>query len=104
MFTIGAILLLVGMVWASERRERQEKAQKASLLFIRQYLRLAVYLLMGIIVMLLTAAGLTHWTAPDPGSWVNKLNVFGFHHEIAWWIISRPSPSMNSTSPSTGPE
>jgi hypothetical protein len=40
------------MVWASERRERQEKAQKASLLFIRQYLRLAVYLLMGIIVML----------------------------------------------------
>ena len=52
MFTIGAILLLVGMVWASERRERQEKAQKASPLFIRQYLRLAVYLLMGIIVML----------------------------------------------------
>ncbi len=52
MFTIGAILLLVGMVWASERRERQEKAQKAPLLFIRQYLRLAVYLLMGVIVML----------------------------------------------------
>ena len=35
-----------------ERRERQEKAQKAPLLFIRQYLRLAVYLLMGVIVML----------------------------------------------------
>jgi hypothetical protein len=51
MFTIGAILLLVGMVWASERRERQEKAQEASRL-IRQHLRLAVYLLMGVIVML----------------------------------------------------
>ena len=49
MFTIGAILLLVGMVWASERRERQEKPQQASLPFIRQHLRLAVYLLMGII-------------------------------------------------------
>jgi len=52
MFTIGAILLLVGMVWASERRERQEKAQEASLPSIRQHLRLAVYLLMGVIVML----------------------------------------------------
>jgi multisubunit Na+/H+ antiporter MnhB subunit len=60
MFTIGAILLLVGMVWASGRRERQEHAQKAHLPFIRQYLRLAVYLLMGIIVMLGVIADRLH--------------------------------------------
>jgi PiT family inorganic phosphate transporter len=42
---------------------------------------------MGIIVALLAAAGLTNWSTPDPNSWVNHLNVFGHHHEIAWWII-----------------
>lgn len=70
MFTIGAILLLAGMVWASERRERQERSQEASpvnddflrarFLFIRQDLRLAVYLLMGIIVMLGIVADRLH--------------------------------------------
>jgi PiT family inorganic phosphate transporter len=42
---------------------------------------------MGIMVLLLTAAGLTHWTHPDPNSWMNSFNFFGHHHSVAWWII-----------------
>jgi inorganic phosphate transporter, PiT family len=39
---------------------------------------------MGIIVMLLTAAGMSSWTQPDPHS---PLNMFGHSHTVAWWII-----------------
>ena len=44
---------------------------------------------MGIIVMLLTAAGpeWAKWSQPDPHSWINSLNLFNFEHKIAWWII-----------------
>jgi PiT family inorganic phosphate transporter len=42
---------------------------------------------MGIIVMLLTAAGLGGWSQPDPNSWINSINVFGHSHTVAWWII-----------------
>src|SRR5450432_510958 len=42
---------------------------------------------MGVIVMLLVAANYGHWTTPDPHSWANAFNVFGHHHNIAWWII-----------------
>ncbi len=42
---------------------------------------------MGIIVMLLTAAGMSQWTQPDPNSWFNHINVFGYTHNVAWWII-----------------
>jgi PiT family inorganic phosphate transporter len=42
---------------------------------------------MGIIVMLLTTAGLGHWTAADPDSWLNKMHLFGGTHNVAWWII-----------------
>ena len=44
---------------------------------------------MGIIVMLLTAAGpdMAKWTQPDPHHWINSFNIFGFEHKIAWWII-----------------
>ncbi|MCL2641770.1 MAG: inorganic phosphate transporter, partial [Phycisphaerales bacterium] len=27
------------------------------------------------------------WDEPDKASWINKLNIFGFEHHIAWWII-----------------
>ena len=41
---------------------------------------------MGIIVMLLTAAGLTGWTQADPHHWMNMLNI---HHlaegGCTWW-------------------
>ncbi len=44
---------------------------------------------MGIIVLLLSAqgVGLSAWTKPNPNSWLNSLNFFGHHHNIAWWII-----------------
>jgi PiT family inorganic phosphate transporter len=42
---------------------------------------------MGIIVMLLIAAGHGQWATPDPHSWANSLNFFGHTHNVAWWII-----------------
>jgi inorganic phosphate transporter, PiT family len=42
---------------------------------------------MGIIVMLLTAAGLQQWTASDPNAFMNKFHLMGSEHNVAWWII-----------------
>jgi PiT family inorganic phosphate transporter len=42
---------------------------------------------MGIIVLLLTAAGKAAWATPDPHSFFNHFNLFGHHHTVAWWII-----------------
>ena len=42
---------------------------------------------MGIIVMLLGAAGLGAWGAPDPTSIMNRLSLMGHTHSVAWWII-----------------
>jgi inorganic phosphate transporter, PiT family len=42
---------------------------------------------MGIIVLLLAAAGRAHWGAPNPHNPLNRLNLFGHHHTVAWWII-----------------
>ena len=42
---------------------------------------------MGIIVMLLSAAGLQHWATPDSHSWINQINLLGHTHTVAWWVI-----------------
>ncbi len=42
---------------------------------------------MGIIVMLLGAAGLGHWGQSNPDHWLNHLHLFGAEHNVAWWII-----------------
>jgi PiT family inorganic phosphate transporter len=42
---------------------------------------------MGIIVLLLSAANLKHWAAPDPHSWANSFNFFSHEHTVAWWVI-----------------
>jgi PiT family inorganic phosphate transporter len=42
---------------------------------------------MGIIVLLLSAANLRHWAAPDPHSWANSFNLFSHEHTVAWWVI-----------------
>lgn len=62
MFTAIAFFSIAGIVWFSNRRELEERAEKPSfvdddfvrarVLFIRQDLRLALYVLMGILLML----------------------------------------------------
>jgi PiT family inorganic phosphate transporter len=42
---------------------------------------------MGIIAALLVAANRSGWSKPDPHSWFNHFNLFGSHHDVAWWII-----------------
>lgn len=42
---------------------------------------------MGVIVLLLTAAGRKGWTQPAHGGWFDKINFFGHHHTVAPWII-----------------
>ena len=41
---------------------------------------------MGIIVMLLTAAGMQSWTSSDPNHWLNSVHLTG-DTNVAWWII-----------------
>ncbi|HEY7117719.1 MAG TPA: inorganic phosphate transporter, partial [Tepidisphaeraceae bacterium] len=42
---------------------------------------------MGVIVMLLTAAGHKAWTQPAAHSWFDAFNFFGHHHTVAPWVI-----------------
>lgn len=42
---------------------------------------------MGVIVLLLAAAGHKGWTEPAHGGWFDKLNFFGHHHSVAPWVI-----------------
>ena len=43
---------------------------------------------MGIIVMLLTAAGHKEWAQPSAGThWFDYLNLFGHEHSVAPWVI-----------------
>jgi PiT family inorganic phosphate transporter len=42
---------------------------------------------MGIIVMLLTAAGKKAWTLPPEHSWFDYINVFNHSHTVAPWVI-----------------
>ena len=42
---------------------------------------------MGIIVLLLSAANLNHWSEPTHGGWFDALNPLGHEHNVAPWII-----------------
>jgi PiT family inorganic phosphate transporter len=42
---------------------------------------------MGIIVLLLAAAGHKEWTQPAHGGWFDYVNVFGHSHTVAPWVI-----------------
>jgi PiT family inorganic phosphate transporter len=92
-FILGAAIM-IGVAWIF-RRQRPDRMDKS---FRRlQLLSAAIYSLahggndaqktMGIIVLLLTAGGLSHWSQPDPNSWGNSFNFFGHDHSVAWWII-----------------
>jgi PiT family inorganic phosphate transporter len=88
----GGIMVAVAWIFKNQTPHRVDK------LFRRlQLVSAAIYSLghggndaqktMGIIVLLLSAANLSHWAAPDPNSWANSLNFFGHNHNVAWWII-----------------
>ncbi|MDB5353913.1 MAG: phosphate transporter [Phycisphaerales bacterium] len=92
-FLLGAINM-VAVSWIF----RRSTPRKVDTLFRRlQLLSAGVYSLahggndaqktMGIIVMLLTAAGKSHWWQPNPHSFMNHFNLFGHSHNVAWWII-----------------
>jgi PiT family inorganic phosphate transporter len=92
-FLLGAINMIL-MAWLF----RRSTPSRVDSMFRRlQLVSAAVYSLghggndaqktMGIIVMLLAAAGYGAWSQPDPNSWANALNFFGHNHNVAWWII-----------------
>jgi hypothetical protein len=70
MFTAIAFFAMAGIVWFSDRRELSERSEpavpvddaffRARLLFIRQDVRLLVYLLMAILLMLGVIADRLH--------------------------------------------
>jgi inorganic phosphate transporter, PiT family len=92
-FILGA-LNMIAVSWIFRRRT----PHRVDVLFRRlQLFSAGIYSLghggndaqktMGIIAAVLAAAGLERYTAPDPHSWINRLNIFGYHHQLAWWII-----------------
>jgi len=42
---------------------------------------------MGVIVLLLAAAGHKGWTQPVHGGWFDTFNFMGHHHTVAPWVI-----------------
>lgn len=88
----GAIMIATAWIF---RRSHPNKVDKA---FRRlQLVSAGIYSLghggndaqktMGIIVLLLAAAGKDHWAHPDPNHWFNAINIFSHDHTVAWWII-----------------
>lgn len=92
-FVLGALNMTL-MAWMF----RRSTPHKVDVAFRRlQLVSAAIYSLghggndaqktMGIIVMLLAAAGLNSWWHPNEDSWMNSFNFFGHDHNVAWWII-----------------
>jgi inorganic phosphate transporter, PiT family len=92
-FLMGGLLMVL-MAWTFRRAH----PHRIDVAFRRlQLVSAAIYSLghggndaqktMGIIVLLLSAAGLNHWWAADPNSPMNMINIFGHNHNVAWWII-----------------
>jgi PiT family inorganic phosphate transporter len=94
---IGFVLGSLNMIAVSWLFRRSTPSRVDKLFRRMQLVSAAVYSLghggndaqktMGIIVMLLAAAGMSNWSQPDPNSWANSFNFFGYDHHIAWWII-----------------
>jgi inorganic phosphate transporter, PiT family len=95
--TIGFLLGATNMILVSWIFRRATPHRVDTLFRRLQLVSAAVYSLghggndaqktMGIIVMLLVAAGMTGWTVDAPDSAFHVLNLFGQKHHIAWWII-----------------
>src|SRR3954466_10790416 len=92
-FLLGGLLMVL-MAWTFRRAH----PHRIDVAFRRLHLvSAAIYSLghggndaqktMGIIVLLLSAAGLKDWWMADPNSPLNMINIFGHNHNVAWWII-----------------
>src|SRR2546421_5506189 len=93
-FLLGSLLMIL-VSWLA----RRQTPQRMDRLFRKlQLVSAAAYSLghggndaqktMGIIVMLLTAAGYVGATKADPNAMMNRFHIFGVGaHNIAWWII-----------------
>ena len=94
---IGFILGAFNMIVVSWLFRRSTPAKVDKLFRRLQVVSASIYSLshggndaqktMGVIVMLLTAGGLTGYTLPDPHSPMNAVNFLGHSHTVAWWII-----------------
>lgn len=95
--SIGFMLGVVNMVIVSWVFRRSTPRRVDTLFRRLQLVSAGIYSLghggndaqktMGIIVMLLIAGNKASWTVPDPQSWMNRFNLLGHDHNIAWWII-----------------
>jgi len=92
-FLIGAINMIL-VSWMV----RRQSPHKVDVVFRKlQLVSAALYSLghggndaqktMGIIVMLLSTAGMSQWTHANPNSPMNAFHLFGAEHNVAWWII-----------------
>jgi PiT family inorganic phosphate transporter len=92
-FLLGGFLMVL-MAWVFQKAH----PHKVDTAFRRlQLVSAAIYSLghggndaqktMGIVVLLLTAGGLSHWHKADPDSPLHWLNFSGSEHNVAWWII-----------------
>jgi PiT family inorganic phosphate transporter len=92
-FILGAFNMIV-VSWLA----RRATPHRVDTLFRRlQLLSAGIYSLghggndaqktMGIIVMLLTAAGLGQWSVASDSNWFNHLSILGHKHQLAPWII-----------------
>jgi PiT family inorganic phosphate transporter len=95
---LGFILGSLNMIWISWVARRASPYRIDRLFRRLQLVSAALYSLghggndaqktMGIIVMLLSAAGLKHYTASDPHHFMNRFHIFGGQDTtVAWWII-----------------
>jgi PiT family inorganic phosphate transporter len=96
--TIGFLLGSLNMIWIAWIARRASPHRIDRLFRRLQLVSAAFYSLghggndaqktMGIIVMLLTAAGMKQYTAADPNSFMNHFHIFGGQGTtVAWWII-----------------
>jgi PiT family inorganic phosphate transporter len=95
--TLGFLLGSFNMILVSWLARRQTPHRVDKLFRRLQLVSAALYSLghggndaqktMGIIVMVLIAAGHPEWAQADPESWLNRLHLFGAQHNVAWWII-----------------
>src|SRR5207248_5153007 len=88
----GALMVLVAWILRRSTPHRVDRFFRRAQLFSAGIYSLGhggndAQKTMGIIVLLLGAAGRASWAKPDPHHWFNAINIFGHTHTVAWWVI-----------------